>query len=104
MGAKISQEEAQRRETRTTVTYASLMVVAFAVNGMTILELGTHIAMYHLNTPIGTTAVVGNCFKILILCYVIGDIFVLLTNKDHRDAVVKLTRNCQTYCNIENCS
>ena len=90
--ARKAEQETQRRANRAKLTYVSMVVVLFATNALSVTELVTLICLYHLGASISTTATVGYWFKIIICGYTIGDIIILSSNKEHRDAVKKLLK------------
>ena len=87
-----SEKEAQRRANRATVTYV-LMIAAFvAVNVFVFTNAISRAILQKFDVPISSVILVGLLCSILIRSYVLGDVMIILTNKQQRDALKKLLR------------
>ena len=87
-----SAKEAQRRANRATLTYVLMMVAFIIVNILIITDIIVRVILHSLDVSIIIIVPIGFFFTIFICSYVLGDVVIILTNKQQRDAVKKLLK------------
>ena len=85
-----SAKEAQCRANRATITYVLLIVAYVVVNILILGNLAVRGILQKLDVPMIALIPTGFWFSILIRSYVLGDVAILLTNKQQRSALWKL--------------
>ena len=85
-----SAKEAQRRANRATLTYVLMMVVLIVVKILIITDIIVRVILHHLNVSTSIIVPIGFWFTIFICSYVLGDVVIILTDKQQRNAVKKL--------------
>ena len=85
-----STKEAQRRANRATLTYVLMMIAFIVVNILIITDIIVRVILHHLNVSTSIIVPIGFWFTIFICSYVLGDVVIILTDKQQRNAVKKL--------------
>ena len=90
-----SAREAQRRANRATLTYVLMMVAFIAVNIPIVVNVLVRL-VFHISAPSNIIIPISFLFRILVRSYVLIDVVIILTDKQHRDAVKKLWKLMKT--------
>ena len=85
--------EARIRANKASLTYFFTTLAFIGANALIVLKDVTEWIFLSYNTPLGTVISCLFIFSLLIESYVIGDVIIILTNKQQRGAFKKLLKN-----------